>query len=189
MKRRNVSMRMLALGLVTVITMSCKEAKKEAVQEDNAVSVEANTSTQETTAAGTIIDSYLELKDALVADSQENAAKAGETMLKKISEFDMASVEASKQSELKEIIATAKDKATQITTGDIAKQREYFEGLSSAIVDFVAIAGTSKTLYQQFCPMYNNNKGGMWVSAKEAVKNPYFGSGMLNCGFVQKEIN
>ncbi|SHI63665.1 Protein of unknown function [Arenibacter nanhaiticus] len=189
MKRKNVSMRMLTLGLVTVMTMSCKEAKKEAVQEKNAVTVEAKTNTRETTAAGTIIDSYLELKDALVADSQENAAKAGETMLKKIAEFDMASIEASEQSELKAIIATAKDKATQITKGDIATQRAHFEGLSSAIVDFVAIAGTPTTLYQQFCPMYNNNKGGMWVSAVKAVKNPYFGSGMLNCGFVQAEIN
>ena len=60
--------------------------------------------------------------------------------------------------------------------------------LSIDIADMVAITGAAKTLYQQYCPMYNNNKGGMWLSASEEIKNPYYGAKMLNCGEVQKEI-
>ena len=53
----------------------------------------------------------------------------------------------------------------------------------------IAITGTDKKLYQDFCPMYNNNKGAQWLSTTEEIKNPYFGSKMMGCGKVQKEIN
>ena len=51
----------------------------------------------------------------------------------------------------------------------------------------VAITGTKNKLYQQFCPMYD--KGSAWLSTSNEVKNPYYGSKMLKCGKVQKEIN
>ncbi|HLT52066.1 MAG TPA: DUF3347 domain-containing protein [Arenibacter sp.] len=189
MKKVSTSITILALGFLTFGAMSCKEAEKGSVKTEVGVSAQGNVGDQETSEAGTIIDSYLTLKDALVADSQEQAAKAGEVMAKNVSEFDLGAVDASKRAGLEQIIATAKEKSTQIAKSDIAEQREHFEGLSASLVDFVAITGTPITLYQQFCPMYNNDKGGMWVSAVKAIKNPYFGSGMLNCGFVQKEIN
>ncbi|EKF53808.1 hypothetical protein I215_15663, partial [Galbibacter marinus] len=47
--------------------------------------------------------------------------------------------------------------------------------------------GTENTLYQQFCPMYDG--GSAWLSLSKDIKNPYYGSQMLNCGKVQKEIN
>lgn len=189
MKKVSTSITILALGFITLGALSCKEAEKGSTKTEVGVSGQGNVGSQETSAARTIIDSYLKVKDALVGDSQEQAAKAGEAMAKKLFEFDLATIDASKRSGLEQVIATAKEQSTQIAKSDIAGQREHFEGLSASLVDFVAITGTPITLYQQFCPMYNNDKGGMWVSAVEAVKNPYFGSGMLNCGFVQKEIN
>ncbi|MCM4167768.1 hypothetical protein KCTC52924_01428 [Arenibacter antarcticus] len=89
----------------------------------------------------------------------------------------------------KEIITSSKESANQITNVDSIQQREYFEELSANLVNLVAIAGTPAPLYQQFCPLYKNNKGGMWVRIVKAVKNPYDGSQMLNCAFVQKEVN
>ncbi|HUH48160.1 MAG TPA: DUF3347 domain-containing protein [Arenibacter sp.] len=186
MKKVSTSVTILALGFITLGAMSCKEAEKGSAKTEVDISADGN---QETSAVGTIIDSYLKVKDALVGDNREQAAKAGEAMAKKLSEFDLTTIDASKRAGLEQIIAAAKEKASQIGQSNIAGQREHFEGLSANLVDFVGIAGTPITLYQQFCPMYNNDKGGMWVSAVEAVKNPYFGSEMLTCGFVQKEIN
>jgi hypothetical protein len=51
----------------------------------------------------------------------------------------------------------------------------------------VAITGTENTLYQQFCPMYD--KGSAWLSMEKEIRNPYYGSKMMACGKVQKEIN
>jgi hypothetical protein len=53
----------------------------------------------------------------------------------------------------------------------------------------VALLGTEKTLYKDFCPMANNNKGAYWLSEVKDIKNPYFGSKMLKCGNVREQIN
>lgn len=135
-----------------------------------------------------IVIDYLELKDALVADNTEDAAKAGEGLVTAFEEFDMSEYEGEQQQELTEIIDDAKEHAEHITMSDIGHQREHFELLSVDMVDLVEITGSPKRLYQQFCPMYNDNKGGVWLSASEEIRNPYFGQKMLTCGTVQKEI-
>ncbi|PKP34687.1 MAG: hypothetical protein CVT98_10650 [Bacteroidetes bacterium HGW-Bacteroidetes-15] len=45
-----------------------------------------------------------------------------------------------------------------------------------------------ETIYVQHCPMADNNKGADWLSSEKEIKNPYFGSSMLKCGEVTKEI-
>jgi len=42
-------------------------------------------------------------------------------------------------------------------------------------------------LYLSFCPMAFEGKGGYWVQDSEAIKNPYFGAKMLECGEIQRE--
>lgn len=37
-------------------------------------------------------------------------------------------------------------------------------------------------VYKQYCPMAFNNDGASWLSAESVIRNPYFGSKMLNCG-------
>lgn len=137
---------------------------------------------------GRIVNDYLELKDALVADNIEDAAKAGEGLVTAFEGFDMSEYDEGQQQELTEIIEDAKEHAEHITMSDMAHQREHFEILSIDLVDLLEITGSPRTLYQQFCPMYNENKGGIWLSASEEIRNPYFGQSMLTCGEVQKEI-
>jgi hypothetical protein len=55
--------------------------------------------------------------------------------------------------------------------------------------DLIALLGTEKTLYQDFCPMANNGKGAIWLSEIEEIKNPFYGSKMMKCGKMQKQIN
>jgi len=40
------------------------------------------------------------------------------------------------------------------------------------------------TLYIQYCPMADSNRGAYWLSAEKAIKNPYYGASMLACGEV-----
>ena len=87
----------------------------------------------------------------------------------------------------KDIIDDAKEHAEHISRSEMDHQREHFKTLSKDIIDLVAITGTETTLYQQFCPMYD--KGSAWLSKEKEIKNPYYGSKMLSCGKVQKEIN
>lgn len=46
----------------------------------------------------------------------------------------------------------------------------------------------SDALYVQYCPMFEGDKGGSWLSISKDIKNPYFGDMMLSCGEVKKEI-
>ena len=92
------------------------------------------------------------------------------------------------QDELRDIVEDATEHAEHIAKSDIGHQREHFDVLSKDIIDLLAITGSDRTLYQAYCPMYNNNKGAQWLSASKEIKNPYYGSKMMTCGEVQKEI-
>ena len=204
----------LAIAFIGLTAMSCKETKKEGnteqsnanemhngehanhegmdsdIDNENMNASETKVEMNEKTSTATaVIDNYLKLKDALVGDNNKDAAKIGEALATSFGSFDISGFTNEQQKELTEIIEVANEHAEHIAKSDIKHQREHFESLSNDMVDLLAITGTSKKLYQQRCPMYNNNKGGIWLSASNEIKNPLFGSKMLTCGTVQKEIN
>ncbi len=137
-----------------------------------------------------ILDNYLALKDALVDDNSKKAASSGKMLLDALGKFDLSSQPAPKQKELKDILDDAKENAEHISeNGDkIDHQREHFEILGGDIKDLIVITGSDRTLYQLFCSMYDNNKGGKWLSASDKVKNPFFGGENKKCGRVLVEI-
>ncbi len=141
--------------------------------------------------ATVIIDNYLALKDALVLDDSKNAGALGKKLFDSFAKFDISAQANQQQKELAEIIEDASEHAKHISENskDIGHQREHFEILSKDVKDLVIITGSDRTLYQSFCPMYNNNKGGVWLSNSKEIKNPYFGNKMLKCGSVQQEIS
>ncbi len=138
-----------------------------------------------------IVDNYLALKDALVQDDSENAASSGKKLLDAFTKFDLSEQGAKDEKELAGIIENASDHAGSISEnrGNIANQREHFEMLSKDMRDLIFITGSDRTLYLAFCPMYNKNKGGIWLSASSEIKNPFYGHKMLKCGSVQQEIS
>jgi len=136
-----------------------------------------------------IIDAYLEIKNALVSDNQEEAAKAGTLLLTELSKFDKTKLTESQNKECLKIFDSAKAEATHIVKNPIEQQRKNFEALSADINHLIKLVGTDKTLYKDFCPMANEGKGASWLSELKDVKNPYFGSSMLNCGKVERQIN
>jgi len=52
----------------------------------------------------------------------------------------------------------------------------------------IKLLGTNQPLYVDRCPMYNNNKGAIWVSEIKEIKNPYLGKAMPTCGTVKEEL-
>lgn len=184
---------LLTLGLALAIA-SCSTTKKEEKAVEN--TMEANPEVEKTAvneqqaanALTPVIDAYLVVKDALVNDNQQEAAIAGGTLATILGVLDVTQFDSEKQAELKEIVEVAKNHGEHIAESAIDHQREHFEALGKDIMDLVAIAGTDRTLYQQYCPMYNGNKGGMWLSANEEIRNPLFGAKMLKCGKVEEVI-
>ncbi|MEG9327252.1 DUF3347 domain-containing protein [Salinimicrobium catena] len=192
------SSKIFFLFLLTLIIISCKDEKKEEeintpasselkVEEDGENIEEAGIT--EENASDAIIENYLKLKNALVADNQEEAANIGKLLVANFEEFEKSGYTSEEQKELTDIIEDAREHAEHISESPIDHQREHFDILSKDVIDLIAITGTGKKLYQNFCPMYNNNKGAQWLSSAKEIRNPYFGSKMMDCGEIQKEIN
>lgn len=135
-----------------------------------------------------IIDAYLAVKDALVADDAATAAAKSADLVSALKSYDIAGSQANDPEELERLQVEATGFAEKLATSDIAAQRESFQALSVVLKDMLKIAGTDRTLYHQYCPMYKGNTGGMWLSANEEIKNPLFGSSMLTCGRVEETL-
>jgi len=148
-----------------------------------------NISTQKNAATTSIIDAYIQIKNGLVADNKNDAVKGGTALLAAFAKFDMSTLKGDIHKEYMEIMESAKEHAEHIVKSDIAHQREHFEVLSTDVNDLITLLGTEKTLYHDFCPMANNNKGAYWLSEVKEIKNPYFGAKMMKCGSVKKQIN
>lgn len=189
------------VAIIALLFTACKNEKKQTnttpthskeMKMDNNQHMTTdvdNETTQKSDLTAVILDSYFQLKNALVLDDNKMAAMAGETMLTAFSNFEMSKLTGDAHMKYMDIAESSKEHAEHIIKSDIGHQREHLESLTTDINDLITLLGTNKTLYQDFCPMYNNNKGGMWLSEIKEIKNPYFGSKMLNCGKVQKQIN
>ena len=142
-------------------------------------------SSQKNPATTPIIDAYLQIKNALVTDNKGNAAKGGTALLAAFSKFDMTTLTGESHKEYMEIAESAIEHAEHIVKSPIDHQREHFETLSTDINDLITLLGTDKTLYLDYCPM----KKVSWLSETKDIKNPFYGSEMLTCGNVKKQIN
>lgn len=195
MKTVKVSLGVMVMAFALIST-SCKNNEKNsnATIEDSATERTApmddnRTETGKDSQADASLTTYLELKSALVNDDQEAAAKAGKKMVGQLKTFETENYEQDDQQELQDIIEDATEHAEHIAESPIGHQREHFDILSKDMIDLIDIVGTSQKLYQAYCPMYNNNKGAQWLSVTKEIKNPYYGSKMMDCGEVQREIN
>ena len=137
-----------------------------------------------------IVKDYLVLKNALVADNDRAAANAGKQLFATLNKVDMKTIAANKHKEFMDIFENAKENAEHIgdNAGKIDHQREHLASLSKDVSDLIALFGTTQKLYQDYCPMYNDGKGAVWISEAKAIKNPYYGNQMLTCGSVKKEF-
>lgn len=166
-------------------------AQHDHSQMSNKSTIPPSIQVENSQSATAVIDNYLALKNALVADNGKLAASSGQMLYDALAKFDISTKSTAQQKELSAIIVDAKENAEHISenSDDIEHQRAHFTDLSAGIKEFIVIVGSDRTLYQVFCPMYNNNEGGMWLSESKEIKNPLFGSKMLKCGSVQQEIN
>ncbi|WP_027392771.1 DUF3347 domain-containing protein [Aquimarina latercula] len=196
MKTVKRTMSTMALAATMILTVSCKDGNKEEAaapmsnemhQESMDDKDDMAMSDNQDTKAEAILNDYFNLKDALVSDDNGKAKELGNTMAQSLKAFDASNYSDNEKSELNDIIEDATEHAEHISESDIKHQREHFKVLSKDITDMVAITGTATKLYEQYCPMYDG--GTAWLSKEENVLNPYYGSSMLRCGKVQREIN
>ncbi|HYK55261.1 MAG TPA: DUF3347 domain-containing protein [Flavisolibacter sp.] len=137
-----------------------------------------------------VVSDYLQIKNALTQDDAKQAAAGGTAFVEAMDKMNNSSMTADQKKAYDDISGDAKEMAEHIgkSADRIAHQREHFEMLSKDMYDLVTIFKTGRPLYKEFCPTYNNGKGGAWISETREIKNPYLGKKMSGCGEVKEEI-
>ncbi|MEY8021092.1 DUF3347 domain-containing protein [Muriicola sp. SD30] len=163
---------MLAFVL-TVLVFSCKENKTSNVDNSSekermkVFAKEDSKITFNSSDAGDIFERYIELRNALIESDADKASKVA-------MEFD--SIEGGDYGKINEV-------ALLIGASDeLESQRLLFSELTTLLEPVIKDQLAGGAVYKQYCPMAFNNDGASWLSSESVIRNPYFGSKMLNCG-------
>jgi len=177
--------------ILAFIFVGCRNENSTKI--DDSVNNTENVSSELTTSnsiADNVVNNYLKLKNALASDNDKEAANDGKALEEAISNFDKTKLSQVQLASYSELEDDMREHAEHIgaNAGNISHQREHFDLLSKDMIDFVKIVGSSQTLYQDYCPMYDNNKGASWLSEQKEISNPYMGKKDSGCGTVQETI-
>lgn len=166
-------------------------AKKEIPQKaemkmaENNHSMHANPATnqQESNPLLGVFNNYFVLKNTLVSSDGTAAAASAKTLLDEINAVNMEALPMDVHMVWMKVLGSLKEDTKHIAnTKDIAYQRDYFMALSKNFYEVMKLSKLESPVYYQYCPMANEGKGANWLSKESAIKNPYYGSQMLNCG-------
>ena len=130
-----------------------------------------------------VFDNYFLVKDALITSNGNSMASASKELVTAINNVKMDKLDMDVHMVWMKVVNTIQKDAENIAnTKDVKIQRDHFTSLSKEIYTLIKISKYENPVYYQFCPMFNDGKGANWLSKENAVKNPYYGSMMLNCG-------
>jgi len=137
-----------------------------------------------------LLSSYLQLKDALVADDFTQAKTFTAELWDAIKKVNSERMDAQAQKTWETIASELGVIEKMTDASHIDDLRAYFEKISELMIYTIqSYEVEAETIYIQHCPMANSDLGANWLSRSKEVMNPYFGSQMLYCGEVVKQIN
>ena len=132
-----------------------------------------------------VLSSYLNMKDAFVASDAGQVSKLAKATSKKLKTISTGGLGMMEKQHLTKSI----EMLDAIANNDnLENQRAHFVILNENIVPIAMNIENSTDYYVQKCPMANNNKGAVWLSTEEKIKNPYYGDAMLTCGSIFQKI-
>lgn len=133
-----------------------------------------------------ILNPYLQMKDAFVASDAKQVSAHAKTTLKALKSLKLEDLG---QTEKAHMIKSIEMVEVISKNDDLDNQREHFVILNENIVPIAMnVKILDAALYVQKCPMANNDKGAIWLSHEEAVRNPYYGDQMMTCGSVIETV-
>lgn len=188
MKKVKVLAIVAILGLVSCNTNTKKEGetiKETPLEQVGHTTNEAKYEVTElsyATSTKEILDAYFDLKEALQEDDAVEAQTAAADLLADLGTFTTT------DEAVKTLIEKMKVEVEAMATEDIILQRAHFEPFSHQTKELLQKVGSDRIVFEQYCPMYKDNTGGMWLSEEEALTNPLFGAMMLRCGATKLEM-
>lgn len=136
-----------------------------------------------------LINAYLGMKKALVDGEKEEAARYSSNLLTAIEKLDGSKLgeEAKAFWDEKRTFLFKHAKLSKEADA-IEEKRKNFVFISHPLIKVIEAFGARQTLYVDYCPMANNDRGAYWLSETEEIRNPYFGEVMLSCGEIKDVV-
>ncbi|WP_454524511.1 DUF3347 domain-containing protein [Dyadobacter jiangsuensis] len=130
-----------------------------------------------------VLEAYYGIKDALVASDGNTASSKAASLVKAIKDVKMNELGQEQHNVWMKVMKDLDFDADHIAeTKDVGHQRDHFSSLSENMYKVIKAAKPAQPVYYQHCPMAKEGKGANWLSQVPAIKNPYYGAQMLNCG-------
>lgn len=134
-----------------------------------------------------VVDSYLSIKNALLASDSVAAVKAANQFTASLNKLKFKKLTLEEMNKATTTRAEVVELASQISeTKNISKQRKILVAMSEKFWTIADKVKPSKTpLYLQMCTM----TGETWLSDKAQIENPIYPKNMLTCGMIKAKID
>ncbi|MBN1387845.1 MAG: efflux RND transporter periplasmic adaptor subunit [Bacteroidales bacterium] len=163
-----------------------QEIKPQAAEVSKSLSVDSHAEE----ALQPLYAAYLKWKDALTNDDFEEAQEIATKMKSELDRINMGLFEGDAHNvwmDYKGKLSSSLEHVQHFS--DIEQLRKAFQTVSVTMIEMTnAFTPLDETIYVLHCPMADDNKGADWLSTEKEIRNPYFGSSMLTCGEVTREI-
>jgi Cu(I)/Ag(I) efflux system membrane fusion protein len=140
-----------------------------------------------------VLSSYFTMTAAFVEEDSSKANAAASAFAKAIEAVPADQLKA--DSSIIALVASLKSNVQQSALGipgetNWDEKRHGLQACSDMLFDMLrTVQYKGGKVYQQFCPMAFDNAGANWLSNDAAIRNPYFGDKMLECGEVKDSIS
>ncbi len=130
-----------------------------------------------------VLTGYYAVKDALVDSNLEKTKEKADELVLLIGAISDEKMSAAQKEFWAKLVTPLKTDTEHLRdTADLEHQRSHFVPLSNNVYSLVnAFKANKSEAYLFYCPM----KRASWLSASKDVRNPYYGSKMLDCGSVR----
>ena len=138
-----------------------------------------------------VVDTYLALKESLVTADEKEVESASTRMMAALLEVNDGMLSGSAHDFWKEKKFFLMDHVELCKEAKTMEgKRENFAFVSETMIKAVDVFGAGRqTLYVQYCPMANGDKGAYWLSEAKEIRNPYMGQQMPACGETKDTLN
>lgn len=135
----------------------------------------------DTEAAAAVVQGYTALSAAMAADDAARTQEAARALSGAVAR---AAVTPELPAEQRTALETIAARADAMNGRDMPTAREELLDMTDAILLYARAhrGGTGPAVALAFCPM----KPGRWLQTETAIRNPYYGAEMLECGVFEK---
>jgi membrane fusion protein, copper/silver efflux system len=143
-----------------------------------------------TTAIDTLINSYMQLKDAFISDNVEKVKAATAIFISHSMPQggQLAGIQMKSETMFTGICKDLNQRLQNLAAAkDIAGKRRVFKDLLDPMRKIIATQ-SSVSVFEQHCPMAYSDSGANWLSYETAIQNPFLPRTMLKCGLVQDTL-